>query len=67
MEDGEETDDTLDGEAVPEGDTEGEATAEEEKERVIVGYHHVKIFRSDLQAATFAAVDKTAENRFIKK
>ena len=50
VEDGEETDDTLDGEAVPEGDTGGEATAEEEKERVIVGYHHVKIFRSDLQA-----------------
>ena len=50
VEEGEETDDTLDGDAVPEEDTEGAAAAEEEKERVIVGYHHVKIFRSDLQA-----------------
>lgn len=50
VEEGEETGDTLDGDAVPEEDTEGVAAAEEEKERVIVGYHHVKIFRSDLQA-----------------
>ncbi len=39
------------GDEMPVGDVAGEETAgEKEKERVVVGYHNVRIFRSDFQA-----------------